>query len=277
LGWVEGENLAIEWRFADGLGEVMPDLAGELVRLPVEVLVAAGALSIEAAYQATSTIPIVMVNGPDPAAPSAPGMLQSLARPGTNVTGNTAGTAAATTKSVELLKTLLPHLSHLAILTDKRTPADADIRPYATSAAQTLGVLHVDLDVPNARDVESVFEAAQAWGAEALYVIAATGVLPRLARICELAARSRLPGMYVPSPSIVTGYGALMAYGPSFDDAWRKGADYVDKILHGAKPADLPVEDPRTFDFVVNVKAAQELGLVFPPDVAAQVTHWIQP
>jgi putative ABC transport system substrate-binding protein len=275
LGWIEGENLIVEWRFSEGHNEILPEVVAELIRLPVEVIVSGGAQGTTVAHQATSTIPIVMMLGQEPTAPSAPGMVESFARPGGNVTGTVTNASAWTTKSVELLKTLLPHISRLAILGDRSAPNDVDLRTPTAQAAQTFGIQVLDLDVDSAPGVDGLFEAAQLSGADAIYVLAIGTLNPLFARICELSIQTRIPSMSM-SPVPVTDYGGLVAYGPDYVAAWRQGADYVDKILRGASPADLPVEEPRQYDFILNVKTAQALGIALPPDAAAQVTQWIQ-
>jgi putative ABC transport system substrate-binding protein len=254
--------------------ELLPQLAAELVQLPVEVILTVGALATEPAHQATTTIPIVMVLGPDPTVLTASGMVQSLARPGGNVTGTSGGVAPWNTKAVELLKTLLPQLSRLAILGDRSTPNDADMRPPAAHAAQALGLQILDLDL-SAPNVDGPLEVAQAWGADALYVIPTATFDSRYPRITELAASFRPPAIYG-GPFVVSDNGGLMSFSANYIAAWRQAAEYVDKLLRGAAPPDLPVQAPRQFDFVVNVKTAQDLGITFPPDVAAQVTQWIQ-
>jgi putative ABC transport system substrate-binding protein len=273
LGWVEGENVTVEWRFADSHYELLPELATQLVQLQVDVLVTPGVDS-QIAYHATSTIPIVMVLGPEPTLPIASGMVQTLARPGANVTGTASGATAYNAKGVELLKTLLPYLLPLAVLVGKSNGSEPELRPPVEHAAQTLGIQTLDLDSPRTQDADRVFEDARAWGADALYVFPTAAAT--WARISELAAQTHLPVMYPASPRVVSTFGGLMSYGPDFPAAWPQGAEYVDKILPGAKPSDLPVQEPRQYDFVVNLKAAQDLGIAFPPDVAAQVTQWIQ-
>jgi putative tryptophan/tyrosine transport system substrate-binding protein len=273
LGWVEGENLAIEWRFAEGRAELLPELAAELVRLPVELIFAVATNGALAAKQQTSTIPIVFVNPIDPVAA---GLVGSLARPGGNITGTTYGGATIPIKSVELLKTVLPQLTRLAILEDQSYPPRASYIPPAVQTAGRLGIQVLDVDVRSVEDLDGAFEAAKAWSADALLILAintySAGVFPRLV---ELAAQNHLPAMYQ-GDYVVTENGGLMAFGVNFPAAYRHAAGYVDKILRGASPADLPVEEPREFDFIVNVKAAEELGITFPPDAAVQVTRWFQ-
>jgi putative ABC transport system substrate-binding protein len=275
LGWVEDQNLTIDWRFAESHNELLPDLAGELVRIPVDVLAAWGSLTIVPAQQQTSSIPIVMMGALDPNN-SATGSVQSLAKPGSNLTGNTFGISTVGIKSVELLRTVEPHLSRLAILVDRSSPAYKAMVPFCVQAAQALGVQVSDLDVRSVADSERAFEAVQAGGIDGLILVGTTtndaGVN---VRVPALAAARSLPVIYT-TTLVVTEYGGLMAFSPNLFTLARQGAEYVDKILRGARPADLPVQEPRQFDFVVNVKTAQQLGITFPPDAAAQVTQWVQ-
>jgi putative ABC transport system substrate-binding protein len=276
LGWADGENLVIEQRYAGGRAELLSELAADLVQLPVEVILAHAAIAIVPAARQTSTIPIVMVSGPDQNAPAAPGLVQTLARPSANITGNTTGVSTGVTKSVELLKTALPQLSRVAFLDDWSTPSYADIRPSMAQAAPTLNIQVLDLDVRTAEDVDRAFEAALAWRAEGLYVAApATYTAGVYARVSELAARNHMPAMYGSYIPVATD-GGLMAFTSNQFSAYRQAAEYVDKILRGASPADLPIQEPRQFDFVVNVNTAQQLGITFPTDAAAQVTQWVQ-
>jgi putative ABC transport system substrate-binding protein len=273
LGWVEGDNLTIEWRFADGREELLPHMAAELVGAPVEVIFAVSTNASLAAKQQTSTTPIVIENVTDPLAA---GLVGSLAHPGGNITGTTYGGATIGVKSVELFKTVLPRLSRLAVLEDQSYPARAfQLQPVAQSASR-LGIQLLDLDVRRVDDVIGAVESARASRADGVLVFAqpnySVGVY---ARVADLAAQEPLPAMYqlvIP----VTENGGLMAFGVDPAASWRQGAEYVDKILRGANPADLPVEEPRQFEFVVNVKVAQALGITFPSDAAAQVTQWIQ-
>jgi putative ABC transport system substrate-binding protein len=274
LGWVERENLVIETRSAEGRLERLPDLAADLIHVPVEVILAYGPTAAVASAQLTGTIPIVMVLGGDPTSAATGGLLGTFARPVRNVTGNTYDHATVMTKSVELLKTVLPKLSRLAILGDKSIINYQDLLPDAEQAARTLSVHTQDLDVRSVEDLDSAFEAAKAWSAEGLLVFQQVTFFD-YARVTELAGQNRLPAMYG-AGFPVTDDGGLMAFSPNFGSALRQGAEFVDKILRGASPVDLPVQDPRQYDFVVNVKTAQALGITFPPDAAAQVTQWVQ-
>jgi putative ABC transport system substrate-binding protein len=275
LGWTEGENLTIEWRFGDGNREHMPELAAELVQLPVEVIVGAGGSAALPAQQLTSTIPIVGVNFD----PIGRGGADSYSHPGGNVTGvaSTGSSGRAlSVKSVELLKSVLPQLSHLAILGDRSDSAYILIEAPAVAAAQSLGIQVLELDVRRVEDVDGAFAAAHRWGAEGLLVIPHTSYTAGInARVAELAAQTRLPAMFE-APLAVYADRGLMSYSQDYLAAWRDGAMYVDKILRGARPAELPISGPREFQFVVNVTAAKALDLSIPPDVASQVSQWIE-
>jgi putative ABC transport system substrate-binding protein len=271
-GWVEGENLTIEWRFADGRNELLPGLAAELVSLGVEVLAVVGIAAVPARQQ-TSTIPIVMINISDPVGE---GLVQSLVRPGGNATGVRDGIAAMAVKGVELLKTVAPRLARLAILADSRNPNHGLFPSTATQTALSLGLESRSVDVQTVEDVDNAFQMMRAWSADGLILEGiGTYVSGVNARVVELAAEHRVPAMFQ-TAVVVKENGGLMAYASNFPSTYRLGADYVDKVLHAAAPADLPVVDPRQFDFIVNTKTARELGITFPPDAAAQVTQWVE-
>jgi putative tryptophan/tyrosine transport system substrate-binding protein len=275
LGWVEGENLAIEWRVAEGRDGLLTELAADLVRLPVEVIFAVQGNGALAAKQQTNTIPIVCQCGSDPVAM---GLVGSLARPGGNITGISLGTGTTdTVKAVELLKTVLPRLSRLAILEDQSDLEQTLVRiPAAAQTAERLRIQILDLDVRRVEDVDGAFETAKSWNAEGLLLLPnANRTAGVNARVVELAAQNHLPAMYQ-GDYVVTENGGLMAFGVNIPAMWRYLAGYVDKILRGASPADLPVEEPREWQFIVNVKAAEEIGITFPPDAAVQVTRWFQ-
>jgi putative ABC transport system substrate-binding protein len=273
LGWVEGDNLTIEWRFAEGRPELLPQLAADLVRVAVEVIFAVSTNGALAAKQQTNTIPIVMFVVNDPLAA---GLVASLSHPGGNVTGTTYGGASIGTKSVELLKTVLPQISRVAVLEDRSYAARASRFPPVEQAAAQLGIQILDLDVRRVEDVDGALEATKAWSAEGLILLSQPSFEAGVgARVAELATRERLPVMYQASTQVIES-GGLMAFGLDLAAAFRQGAEYVDKILRGASASDLPVEEPREFQFIVNVKAAQQLGITFPPDAAAQVTQWVQ-
>jgi putative tryptophan/tyrosine transport system substrate-binding protein len=273
-GWVQGENLAIEWRYAEGRDERLPELAADLVSLPVEVIYTVATSGTLAAKQQTSTIPIVFASVGDPVAA---GLVGSLARPGGNITGTSNGGATVSIKSVELLKTVVPQLSRLAILEDESNPARGSLFPPAAQTAAGLGIQILDLDVRGVEDVDGAFETARTWSADGLLLVATANLTAAAQpRVAQLAARDRLPAMYEAGNDLAVAAGGLMAFGVNLPATYRQVAEYVDRILRGASPADLPVEEPREFDFIVNVKAAQALGITFSPDAAAQVTRWFQ-
>ena len=271
LSWVEGDNLAIEWRFADGNAQRLPELAAELVQLPVEVIVAVGVPAVLPAEQQTSTIPIVGVHFDAVEY----GLAKSYSRPGGNVTGITYGDDTISTKRVELLKTVLPQLSRLAILANPTLAAYTMQMTPAARTAQSLAIQVLDLDVRRVEDVDSAFAAAHEWGAEGLLVLGDADYTAGVnARVAELAAQTRVP--VIGANYAVPDNGLLMSFSPNFQADYRQGAEYVDKMLRGASPADLPIQEPREWEFIINVQAAKALGLTIPPDAAAQVTQWVQ-
>jgi putative ABC transport system substrate-binding protein len=273
LGWTEGANLTIEWRFAEGRDELLPQLAADLVGVPVEVIFALTTPCAVAARQQTSTIPIVMAFVTDPVTT---GLVSNLGHPGGNVTGMTYAGGSWTGKSAELLKTVLPRLSRLAVLEDQSFLTRASLLSPLAAAAAQLGIQMLDLDVRRVEDVDGAFEAAKAWSAEGLIIISNPNFQAGVSgRVVTLAAQERLPACYLDSLP-VTEEGGFMAYCPNHPAEFRLSAEYLDKILRGATPADLPVQDPRQFDFVVNVKSAEALGITFPPDAAVQVTQWVR-
>jgi ABC-type uncharacterized transport system substrate-binding protein len=273
LGYVEGQNLVMESRYAEGRAERLPDLAAELVRLPVEVMVAGGSPAIRAAQHATRTIPIVMAGTSDAVAL---GFVASLAHPGGNITGLSDLSAELHGKRLELLKETVPHASRIAVLANPASPYSASRMHTLTVAAQTLGVhLHV-VEVRRADELDTAFAALPQARADALLVVEDALVLSTSlgGQIAERAAMSRLPAMYGWREYVDAG--GLMSYGPSFQDTYRRAAYFVDKILKGAKPADLPIEQPTTFELVINLKTAQALGLTIPPFLLFQATEVIR-
>jgi putative tryptophan/tyrosine transport system substrate-binding protein len=271
LGSVEGQNLVLEVRAAAGQHERFPALAAELVRLPVDVLIVTNTPAALAAKQATTTIPIVMAGVGDPVRS---GLVASLARPGGNVTGLTSLAADLVGKELEFLTAVLPTVSRVAVLWNPANPAHTrDVRT-AEVAAQALGVqLHlVEARGPEAFD--SAFAAMTRAHVGALLVFGDRVFLEHRSRLAELAAMSRLPTMHNVRPYVEAG--GLMSYGPNPLDISRRAATYVDKILKGAKPADLPVEQPTTFELVINLKTAQTLGLTIPPALLFQADEIIR-
>ena len=260
LGYVEGQNLALEQRHAEGHYERLPDLAADLARLRVEVLVAAGSAAILAAQRATSTVPIVMVGGGGE--PSASGVIASLAHPGGNITGVSSLQVALSGKRVELLKEAMPALSRIVVLWNPGNPTTAPFLHETQAAAQALGLqLQVIAGPPH--DFEGAFAAAPRDRAEALLVLPDAVLQSHHQRIVDFAQRHRLPGMYPDARYVHAG--GLVSYTTSALAMGHRAATYVDKILKGAKPADLPVEQVSKFELVLNLKAAQALGVTLPP------------
>jgi ABC-type uncharacterized transport system substrate-binding protein len=263
LGYVEGQNLVIEYRWAEGQLERLPALAAELVRLPVDVLVpSGGSTAIRAAQQATRTIPIVMIGGSDPVAQ---GFVASLARPGGNITGLSLLSPELVGKRLEILKEAAPQSTRIAVLANPG--ASPTLGPTTISnltvATQALGWQLQVVEVRRAEELDDAFAAMNRAGADALYVGGDSLLLDGLrGRIADLAAQYRLPAMYAWRTNVEAG--GLMSYGVSLAERHRRAATYVDKILKGAKPADLPVEQPTQFELVINLKAAKALGLTIP-------------
>ena len=272
VGYVEGWNIAIEWRFAEGRNEQLPELAGELVRLKVEAIFAINTPAVWAAKNATDTIPIIMTRVSDPVRI---GLVASLARPGGNVTGLTTISPELSGKRLELLKEALPGVSHVALLWNSANTGHTIIVSEMEVASLQLGLqLHV-LGVQGSHpDFESAFEVATRWGADAVLVIDDVMISSYQTRILDLAARNRLP--VISQFREFTQAGGLMAYGPNNDEMFRRAAFFVDKLLKGAKPADLPVEQPMKFELVINLKTAEALGLTIPPMVLFQADEVIK-
>jgi putative ABC transport system substrate-binding protein len=263
LGWVEGQNLVIESRYAEGREERLPDLAADLVSLQVEVIVVVGGdQAVRAANHATSTIPIVGVIMGDPVGA---GLVASLARPGGNLTGVSGTPPEIAGKRLELLKEAVPAVTHVAVLTNPANhPASASQLQATQVAAQALGVQLQVVEIRSPDAFANAFAAMIKAGADALFVLTDPLLFERHAStIAALALKHRLPAMY--PWRIYTDAGGLMFYNLSMTDMYRRGATYVDKILKGAKPADLPVEQPMKFELVINLKTAKALGLTIPP------------
>jgi putative tryptophan/tyrosine transport system substrate-binding protein len=270
LGYVEGKNIVIEYRYTEGELNRLSDLAAELVRLNVDVIVTAAISSVRAAKKATATIPIVFASVGD-AVDS--GLVSSLARPGGNATGLTFLAPELDGKRLELLKEAFPKVTRVAFLW--RVPAAReDLLKDAEPVAKTLGLRLQSVGVKGPDDFESAFKAAKSGGADALIVISNPLSNTYRARIVDLAAKNRLPGIY-PSTDFVED-GGLMSYGADILDNWRRAATYLDKILKGAKPADLPVEQPTKFEFVINLKTAKQIGVTIPPTVLARADKVIK-
>jgi len=271
LGYVEGQNIVIEYRYAEGKSDRLPDLAYELVRLKVDVIVAAGGLqAIQPAKNATKTIPIVITGTTDPIAN---GLIASFARPGGNITGLTFGGPELYGKRLELLKETVPKVSRVVFFW-RTTPALPLYLKEVHVSAQALGLQIQSLEVRSANDFEGVFQAATKGRARALTVAADPVFTTNRNQILDFAAKNRLPGIY-PWREYVED-GGLMSYAMKLSDLYRRAATYVDKILKGANPADLPVEQPTKFEFIINLKAAKQIGLTISPSVLAQADKVIK-
>ena len=273
LGYIEGQNITIETRTADGHYERLPGLAAELLRLPVDVIAAGGTPAIRAAKQATSTVPIVMAVSTDPVGA---GLVESLARPGGNVTGLSLGAGEQFAgKWVELLKEIVPRASRVAAVWDPLAGPHVQSFVRATEvSAQAAGVRLQLLQARTAKEIEGAFAAMSARGAEALIVLPSSQFNAERKRIVELAAKHRLPAIYEHREFVDVG--GLMSYGANLLALFRRAAYYVDRILKGTEPADLPVEQPTTFEMVINLKAAKALGLTIPQIILLRADHVIQ-
>jgi putative tryptophan/tyrosine transport system substrate-binding protein len=259
-GYVEGTHFTIENRYAEGDPARLPGLAAELVGLQVAVIVTAGSQAIQAVKQATSTIPVVIAASSDPVET---GFVTSLARPGENLTGLSLSAPELSGKRLELLKEAVPAIAHVAVLANPANPStDAQLRE-TQRAAQALQVQLHPVEVRGPQELDQAFSAIRSVPADALLVLLDPLFMQQRARLVELTAANRLPAMYSLREDVEMG--ALMAYGPSFPDMFRRAATYVDKILKGARPATLPVEQPTKYELVLNLKTAQALGITLPP------------
>src|SRR5215471_1083681 len=272
LGYVEGKNIVIEWRSYEGKFDRLPALAAELVRLKVDVIVAGGSGDIQAAKEATTTIPIVMLGGGDAVAS---GFVASLARPSGNITGLSTLRPELGGKRLELLKETIPKLSRVAFIV---SPANQDYSQELKElelAAQMFGLKLQRLDIVSPKDIGTAFQAAVKGQSGAVHFrVAGPYAASQRPQIAEFAVKSRLPTIYEQAAYVEVG--GLMSYGVSVTDLARRAATYVDKILKGAKPADLPVEQPTKFEFVINLKAAKQIGLTIPPNVLARADRVIK-
>ena len=271
LGYVEGKNIIIEWRFAEEKFDRLPALAAELVRLKVDIIVTAGPQATRPVKQATSTIPIVMAQDPDPIGD---GFVASLARPGGNITGLSSLAPELSGKQLELMKEIVPKLSHVAVFGTSINPGNAQNLKEVELAAKAFGVKLQYLDVLSPDDIETAFQAASKPRADAVLMLPGSVLVLRRAQLTDLAVKSRLPAIYPQTE--FTEAGGLMYYGTNTPDLFRRAATYVDKILKGAKPGDLPVEQPTKFEFIINLKAAKQIGLTIPPNVLARADKVIR-
>jgi putative ABC transport system substrate-binding protein len=264
LGWIEGKNVAFEYRYADDRLERLPELAAELVRLNVDVIVARGTLGPSAAKRATSTIPIIMTAAGDPLGS---GLVASLARPGGNITGMSLMVPDIGGKRLELLKEVLPRLARVAVLWNAANPYPAIVFKETQAAGRTLGIEVQSLGVRGPDDFDGAFETARRQHPEALITVEDPLTVAHQRVIADFAAKHQLPSLHGFREFVAAG--GLMSYGASVADMYRRAAGFVDKILKGAKPADLPVQQPTTFELVINLKTAKTLGLTIPPGVLA--------
>jgi putative ABC transport system substrate-binding protein len=271
LGYVEGKNILIEWRSADGKFDRLPALATELVNLKVDVIVAYGPTPIRVAKNATTTIPIVMGFEADPVGS---GLVASLARPGGNITGLSTLAPDISGKQLSILKEIVPKLSHVAVLGNSSELGNAQALKEMERSAGSLKLQLQYLDILSPKDIETSLQAAAEKRAGAILVLAGPVMSAHRTEIINFAAKHRLPGMYYRSDYVESG--GLMTYSASFPDLFRRAATYVDKILKGAKPGDLPVEQPTKFELVINLKAAKQIGLTIPPNVLARADRVIK-
>jgi putative ABC transport system substrate-binding protein len=272
LGWIEGKNITIEYRFAEQKRERVPELAADLVRLKVDLIVTSGGPTPLAAKGATSTIPIVMTSSADPVGA---GLIASLARPGGNVTGNSGLSPELITKMLEILKDAIPRLSRVGLLRQPRGVLGdlqlGEIRPAALALKLKLEEIEME---PDAKGLESAFQTAKQKQVGAIMITAGPRFGAERKRIVELAVKHRLPAIYADKAYVEAG--GLMSYGTDLTDLFRRAAVYVDKILKGAKPADLPVEQPTKFEFVINLKAAKQIGLTLSPEFLSRANQVIK-
>ena len=270
LGWTEGRNVTIEYRWAEGRSERFAEFAAEFVRLKVDVILTHNTPPVIAAKQATSVIPIVFATAADPVDT---GLVASLARPGSNVTGLSSQTTDLASKRIELLREVVPGFRQLAFLSQPDNPYVVFDMRQAEAAARALGLETASLEIRRAEDIGPAFEGLKG-RAEALYILPDPLLFTHRLRINTLALGARLPTIHSLREYVEAS--GLMSYGPNWSDQWRRAADYVDKILRGAKPADLPIEQPTKFDLVVNLTTAKVLGLTIPESFLLRADELIE-
>jgi ABC-type uncharacterized transport system substrate-binding protein len=271
LGYMEGKNIVIEARYAAGKIDALTTLATELVRLKVDVIVTEGTTATRFAKQATSSIPIVMAQDPDPVGT---GFVASLAQPGGNITGLSNLRPELSGKRLELIKDIVPLLARLAVLGTSTVPGNAQSIKEMELGASGFSVQLQYLNVSSPEEIDTVFRAANKGRADAILVLGSPFLLSQRTKVIGLALRDRLPAIYYASEFVEDG--GLMSYGVNINDLFRRAAWYVDKILKGAKPGDLPVEQPTKFELVINLKAAKQIGLTIPPNVLARADRVIK-
>jgi putative tryptophan/tyrosine transport system substrate-binding protein len=265
LGYVQGKNIILEYRYADGKLDRLPKLAAELVGSKVDAIVTRSTGSIRAAMNASKTIPIIF---PSAGAPVEDGLVASLARPGGNVTGLTQLSAELDGKKLEILKQAAPKVTHVALLWTVGSARVGERSREADPAAKALGMRLHSLELKDSDDFARIFDAAKQAGVQALSLAPSPLLFTHRAVIFDFVAKNRLPAMYSTKDFVEAG--GLMSYGQDIIDNWRRAATFVDKILKGAKPADIPVEQAMKFEFIVNLKAAKQIGLTIPPNVLAR-------
>jgi putative tryptophan/tyrosine transport system substrate-binding protein len=271
LGYVEGKNIVIEYRYAEGKPDRLPALASELVRLKVDVVVTGGPVATRSAKQATATIPIVMAIDDDPVGN---GFAASLARPGGNITGLATLAPEISGKQLELLREIAPKLSRVAVLGNATQPGHPQALREINLAAGAFGAQVQYLEIRDPKDIETAFRAAGKERADAVLLLPSPITFSQRRQVTDLAVRSRLPTIYG-RPEYVED-GGLVFYGVSITDLSRRAATYVDKILKGAKPADIPIEQPKKFELIINLKAAKQIGLTIPPNVLVRADKVIK-
>jgi putative ABC transport system substrate-binding protein len=271
LGYMEGKNIIIEWRSAEGKSDRLPALAAEFVRLNVRLIVTGGGAATHAAKEATSTIPMVMAQDPDPVAN---GFVASLAHPGGNITGLSTYAPELSGKRLDILKQVVPKLSRVAVLGTSTYPGNAQVLEELEASARAFGVKLQPLDVLNSRDIESALRAARNSRAEGVVTLNSPVLSSQRTQLIDLAVKTRLPVIYHQSRFVEEG--GLIYYGVNLLELDRRSATYVDKILKGTKPADLPVEQPTKFELVINLNAAKQIGLTIPPNVLARADRVIR-
>ena len=271
LGYVEGKNLVVEWRFADGKFELLPGLAAELVQLQVDVIVTAGSTGVGAAQKATSIIPIVMATAGDPVVG---GFAKSLARPGGNITGLSSMNDDIGAKLLDLLLSLVPKLSRVAVLVSPTSRTYRAIAESVRAGAQKAGVKTLVAEASTPQEIENAFSMMALENTGAVIVGASTFFVLQQRQIAELALQYRMPSMFGNRVNVEAG--GLMSYGQNIADSYQRSATYVDKIFKGAKPGDLPVEQPVTLELVVNLKTAKALGLTIPQTILLRADEVIQ-
>jgi putative ABC transport system substrate-binding protein len=271
LGWLEGQNITVEHRYAEGKFERLPELALELTRLPVDVIYAGDFNSALAAKEATKTIPVVFLTLGDAVQA---GLVAGLSRPGENLTGVSGFGPELSGKRLELLKEVVPGLARVAFLTDPRNVASSPTLQETERVAQSLAVQLQVIKLTEPKQLENAFWAMKKRRANALMVNHDPTLVAQRDRILNLVEKDRIPAIYVETSWVPAG--GLMSYAPNLPHQNRRAADYVDKVLRGTKPADLPVEQPTQFEFLINLKAAKQIGLIIPPNVLARADRVIR-